>query len=300
MKYKMLGLYMLGLCVKSMFAANIQGIYEEEANRENVNTDSKVAHVFKEDIYREYNPLFTSTFKKTGLSYAGTLGLSDSQTLVYNGLATQYRHPFVLKKTQLDVFAKMALGNALLTTQTIQNHAFFFGANLGANASIPLFMQDEVAHGVFGVDIGFGMLSGQVSDMMLQGFFGIDFFYDKYVFRPFISLSLVTPFSSVYNVSIAGLTDIGLKTFYRGDYLLGFISVAVSNLFSKNNAKIFALLPQSTPLFLGGNSLKFDVNVHADYFVTQYLSFSAMALVTYTLSYHALSTGGQVGVNYRF
>ena len=101
-------------------------------------------------------------------------------------------------------------------------------------------------------------------------------------------------------MSVAGLVDIGLKTFYRGDYMLGSINIALSNLFSKNNAGVFTLLPQSTPLFLGANALRFNVNASIDYFATQHLSFNAMALVTYTSSYHALNAGGQVGATYRF
>lgn len=289
------------LCIsmQSVFAANIQGIYKEESNEE-ADKDSKQTHIFKEDVYREHNPLFTNTYKKASLAYTGTLGLSDTQTLMYNGLNTQYRHPFAWKKIQLDSFANIAFGNALLTTQATQTSSFFFGSNLGANASVPLPIQNVVAHGVFGIDIGFGALSNQVNNMLFQGFFGIDFFYDQYVFRPFISFSLITPFSSVYEVSVAGLVDIGLKTFYRGDYMLGSINIALSNLFSKNNAGVFTLLPQSTPLFLGTNALRFNVNANIDYFATQHLSFNAMALVTYTSSYHALNAGGQVGATYRF
>lgn len=299
MRLKIANLYILSMCLNTMLAVSIQGIYKEESNEEE-SKDSKQGYIFKEDIYKNNNPIFTNVFKKASLYYANMLSLSDTQTLIYNGLAMQYRHPFVFNKMQLDTFANISFGNALFTTQTTQSNAGFFGTNLGVNASIPLPIKDVISHGVFGIDIGFGMLGWQKNNMLFKGFFAIDFLYDNYVFRPFIALSFITPFKRTEDISIALLADIGLKTFYRDDYMLASISATLSNLFSKNNANVFTLLPQSTPLFLGTNTLRLNVNASIDYFATKHLGFNAMGFFTYTLSYYALNVGAQVGATYRF
>ncbi len=307
MQYKGKLLYVFGICSSIMFATPIHGIYKETKEQEKEiakettqQKDSIQTHTFKEDNYKNHNPLFGDTRQSVSINYTSTLGLSDMQTLLFNGITTHYHYPLTWKKWQLQAFGNMALGNTLLTTQVAQNNAFFYGINAGLQGSIPLSMQDVIAHAIFGIDMGFAILTQQAANTPLHSYMGVDFLYERYVFRPFIGLSAIIPFSSTHYLSVAGITEIGIKTFYRGDSVFTFAKLAISYLFSKNNANIFILLPQATPLYMGANALAFNFHGGVQYFTTQYLRFHAQVMVTYTSSYYALSTSGQIGINYRF
>ena len=287
-------------------AAPIHGIYKEEkeetskSDKDSVNKDSKQIHLFKEDVYKEYNPLFADTRQRISPNYVTTLGLSDTQTLIFNGVKTHYKYPFKWRKLQFSASSDMALGNTLITTQATQNSALFFGINAGIHGSIPLSIQDVVAHAVFGMNFGVGFLEKQANSMLVDSYFGIDFLYYRYVFRPFINLSCVIPFSSLYDVYTTGIGSIGLKTFYRGDSILIFASLALSTTFSKNNANIFILLPQATSFYIGSNALQIDFNSGVRHFITQHFSVNAMVFVNYVTNYYALNAGGQIGMGYHF
>lgn len=289
--------------IVSGFAAPIHGIYQEEKDSEK--KDSKQTHIFKEYVYKAHNPLFLDTKQKIAMNYATMLGLSNTQTLIFNGITTHYKYPLKLRKMQFKIFGDMAFGNALITTQAIQKGVFFYGVNAGFHASMPLPIQDVVAHAVFGMDMGVGLLGNEaarmlVTSMLVDSYFGIDFLYDRYVFRPFVNLSCIMPFSSSYDLYVAGKGSIGLKTFYRGDSVLPFVSLAFSTTFSQNNANVFIMLPKAVPFYVGSNALQFDFSAGMRYFTTQYLNVNAMVIVNYVANYYALNSGGQIGISFHF
>lgn len=291
MKYRIIFLSLIFSV--SSFATPIHGIYKEEK-------DYKQTHIFKEDIYKEHNPLFLDTKQKIAMNYATMLGLSDTQTLIFNGMTTHYKYPLKWRKMQFKIFGDMAFGNALITTQAIQKSVFFYGVNTRFHASMPLPIQDVVAHAVFGMDIGAGFLGNETTSMLVDSYFGIDFLYDRYVFRPFINLSCIMPFSSLYDLYVAGMGSIGLKTFYRGDSVLPFVSLAFSTTFSQNNANVFIMLPKAVPFYVGSNALQLDFSAGMRYFTTQYLNVNAMVIVNYVANYYALNVGGQIGISFHF
>lgn len=318
MKYRIIFLSLIFSV--SSFATPIHGIYKEEKeetsktdnkdsnNRDSINKDSKQIHLFKEDVYREYNPLFADTQQQKidlNYNYATTLGLSNTQTLIFNGMTTHYKYPLKWRKMQFKIFGDIAFGDTLITTQAIQKSVFFYGVNTGFHASMPLPIQDVVAHAVFGMDIGAGFLGNEaarmlVTSMLVDSYFGIDFLYDRYVFRPFINLSCIMPFSSLYDLYVAGMGSIGLKTFYRGDSVLPFVSLAFSTTFSQNNANVFVMLPKAVPFYVGSNALQLDFSAGMRYFTTQYLNVNAMVIVNYVANYYALNAGGQIGISFHF
>lgn len=304
MKYMVIFLCLFGLS----FAVQIHGIYKEDGQNTLENSaetssdlekDSKT-YTFREDIYKTHNPLFSNTKQQLCLHYATMLGLSNTQTLIFNGVKLDYQYPFSYSKMQFQAFGSMTLGNVLATTQAMQNSIFFYGINAGFNASTPLHMQGVVAHAVFGMEMGAGFMESLTNNMLVRGYLGMDFLYQRYVFRPFMDVSWLLPSSNLYDVYSVGVGSIGLKTFYRGDSMLAFASLAVSAALSKNNASIFTLLPQETLFYLGANAFQLDFRGGIRYATTEHLIVHALVVVAYTANYYALSAGGQIGASYRF
>lgn len=302
MKYKIACIYLL-IGINNVFGLPTYETYKEEksATKGKIKQkDSIQKHTFKEEFDKNNHPLFSNSKQKIDLHYATTLGLSNTQTLIFNGIKVRYEYPFKYNKMEMKTFSNMAFGNTLITMQSKQNSIFFYGANAGLNASIPLSIQNVNSYAVFGVKLGFGLLSKESTSTIMSGYAGIDFLYNQYVFRPFVSLSCIIPSSSLYNVNISGIGDIGLKTFYIADSMLVFASLSVSSVFSSNDANVFILLPQATPLYLNANTMRVDFNGGIRYFTTKYLNIYAMLSVDYALNYYALNAGGQVGISYLF
>lgn len=297
MKYKVIFLYLI-FSVSDFAVAH--GIYEAEKENVDKTRDFKQTHIFKEYDFKEYNPLFLDAKQKIELNYTTMLGLSNTQTLIFNGIKTQYKYPIKLHKMQLKLFGNMSFGNTLITTQIAQDDILYMGINAGFLSSMPLNMQDLKAHAVFGVDVGASFLGKQATSVLINSYFGIDFLSNQYVFRPFVKLAFIVPFSSLYDVYMLCNGSIGFKAFYHEDSMLLFASLALSTTFSKNNANIFILLPQSIPFYISANSLRFDFSAGVQYITTKYLNVNAALLVNYVANYYALNAGGQIGVSYRF
>lgn len=247
------------------------------------------------------DPLFVSQRTQIGGGYHSMLALGDTQTLIYNGAFVDFQLPLNLRIFALNIYASASLGKADTSAQSGNTSTQYFSASAGAKLSIPLTRKYVVTHALLGGEYGLGIRGSAINE--INGFGGIDFVYNDFVFRPYLGANFYFfNLESLQSGVAGGISGyLGFKTFYSYKRALGSFSVAIYRDFLRPSGGVFLIMPiQNNALYLGTPSTSIEANFGIDMAASRHFLIKGSANVTYNLSYYNITALIKISAYFRF
>lgn len=247
------------------------------------------------------DPLFVSQRTQIGGGYHSMLALGDTQTLIYNGAFVDFQLPLNLRIFALNIYGSASLGKADTSAQSGNTSTQYFSASAGAQLSIPLTRKYVVTHAILGGEYGLGIRGSAINE--INGFGGIDFVYNDFVFRPYLGANFYFfNLESLQSGVAGGISGyLGFKTFYSYKRALGSFSVAIYRDFLRPSGGVFLIMPiQNNALYLGAPSTSIEANFGIDMAASRHFLIKGSANVTYNLSYYNITALIKISAYFRF
>ncbi|RDU65356.1 hypothetical protein CQA53_06160 [Helicobacter didelphidarum] len=274
-----------------------QEITKQEVVKDNNQPLTVIQKEEFDDIFTTIdNPIFMNLKPYLGAGYYNILGLGDTQTLSFNGGYIEAMYPLKHKNITTNFFSSMSFGSANNTSQNAAIIQTYIGLLGGVEVNIPFSTSGVVAHGVFGVDVGVGFLLSKTMNVIADTFFGVDFIYQRFAFRPFVGINTYVSFGQGIGLNL----HMGLKIFYHFNNARSFLSVMVTRDFIRNGDATFTILPNYRAAYFGPIATSFEFNAGVDLFSVKHLLIRGVINALYTSNYYNVNVGVNAFMSYRF
>lgn len=273
-------------------------------DRDNVKLDSDnvVYYDYKEQDNININPVFFDTKPEINARYFSILGLGTIDTIDMNGGAIDISYPFYIKSNTAKIYMNNSFASVTSIKKALNNASMYYSIMMGADFSVPVNFKTIISHAIFGIDMGY---SSSFNDAFaFDGYFGFDFVYKAFVFRPFISLNAYM-ISALSDTSSSQLPSgfygvLGFNVYHYYDKFTTFFHIAMNYDFIKDNIGIFITLPNEMVTLLYGNTLRIESRLEINYLLYDRINIKGYLGGSFSTAYRDVNAYLGIGIGYKF